>query len=381
MARGQILAKTRTPASARAVSAALAVSPRARLFTTFGTVIYVDGAQLIHGPIESSPANAFFVEDPSWVGSHRRGCLVHDRAGKREPIACSTSHCVLASRVEGKDGSSVQSVLEVVPLGRGLIAFTAGDLFLCAEPDGRITLSRTVCSSWECFMASENLCADDPDGFLLQGPADERMKIDRSAIENFIIPDLLRTQIDLSAASREQPEEGQHSAVVKGAIGSGVVAEESPITAHPRDISPADLSAAMASAARPDLLKQLVDISRRIFGFFASNSFASIWYPWVARTLEYLPKGTRILDIGAGLSPLPVFLAEKGFVVECIDPHRLKRVPPPSADWNEWGFFDYGRVHPNLRSYHCAIADFPSSGRFDVIYSVGVLAHVPRKIS
>ena len=48
----------------------LSTSPRARLITAFGTVLYVDGAsgELWHGPIESSPANAVFVADPSSAG-------------------------------------------------------------------------------------------------------------------------------------------------------------------------------------------------------------------------------------------------------------------------------------------------------------------------
>ena len=43
----------------------LSTAPRARLFTAFGTVLYVDVAsgELRHGPIESSPANAVFVAD------------------------------------------------------------------------------------------------------------------------------------------------------------------------------------------------------------------------------------------------------------------------------------------------------------------------------
>ena len=36
--------------------------------------------------------------------------------------------------------------------------------------------------------------------------------------------------------------------------------------------------------------------------------------------------------------------------------------------WNEWGFLDYGALHPNLKSHHCDITQFEPSGRFDVIY-------------
>jgi SAM-dependent methyltransferase len=147
--------------------------------------------------------------------------------------------------------------------------------------------------------------------------------------------------------------------------------------AHPRDISKDDLSSAMESAARPDLLRQLVDTSRRAFSFFTSHYPHTINYPWVARTLEGLPRRSRVLDIGAGVSPLPLFLAERGAFVDCVDPHPTVRTPPPADDWNEWGFFDYGRVHPNLTAHHCTIAEFPLSDSFDVIYSVSVIAHMP----
>jgi SAM-dependent methyltransferase len=138
-----------------------------------------------------------------------------------------------------------------------------------------------------------------------------------------------------------------------------------------------DLSSAMEAAARPDLLRQLVDTSRRAFSFFTSHYPHTINYPWVARTLEDLPRRSRVLDIGAGVSPLPLFLAERGALVDCVDPHPTVRTPPPADDWNEWGLFDYRRVHPNLTAHNCTIAEFSPSGSFNVIYSVSVLAHMP----
>jgi len=100
----------------------------------------------------------------------------------------------------------------------------------------------------------------------------------------------------------------------------------------------------------------------------------------VARTLESLPRHSRVLDIGAGVSPLPLFLAQRGAFIDCVDTHPTVRRPPPADDWNEWGFFDYGRVHPNLTAHHCTIADFAPSYSFDVIYSVSVIAHMPRLV-
>jgi hypothetical protein len=90
--------------------------------------------------------------------------MVHDWEGSCEPIVCAADHCLTASRVGGNGGSSTPTLLELVPLERGLIAFTAAGLFLCAEADGRITLSRALCSLWECFLASEGWCLDVPGG-------------------------------------------------------------------------------------------------------------------------------------------------------------------------------------------------------------------------
>ena len=73
----------------------LSTAPRARLITAFGTVLYVDVAsgELRHGPIESSPANAVFVADPSSAGPHRRGWLMHDAGDSRELLVCLADRC------------------------------------------------------------------------------------------------------------------------------------------------------------------------------------------------------------------------------------------------------------------------------------------------
>ncbi len=57
----------------------LSAAPRTRLLTAFGTVLYVDvpSGELRHGPVESSPANALFVADPSPARLRRRGWLMH----------------------------------------------------------------------------------------------------------------------------------------------------------------------------------------------------------------------------------------------------------------------------------------------------------------
>jgi SAM-dependent methyltransferase len=150
-------------------------------------------------------------------------------------------------------------------------------------------------------------------------------------------------------------------------------------TPHPRDISTADLELAMSAADRPDLLRSLVQISRGAFGFFTSHFPHTINYPWTAKWLEKLPAAAHVLDIGAGVSPLPLWLAERGCLVNTVDNHSMVRTLPATDDWNEWGFFDYGQLHQHLTAHHCAVQDFTPTSPFDAIYSVSVLAHMPRE--
>lgn len=65
-------------------------------------------------------------------------------------------------------------------------------------------------------------------------------------------------------------------------------------------------------------------------------------------------------------------------MVECVDPHPLERVPPSDPGWNEWGFFDYARLHPGIRSHHIDALTFQPATSLDAIYSVSVIEHMPR---
>jgi glycosyltransferase involved in cell wall biosynthesis len=133
----------------------LANSACARLFTTWGTALYVDTAsgELRHGATERSPHNAFLVSDPSSDGAPHMAWLVYDNAELRQPIVCSPNGSKPAAGT-----STALSALEMVPLKHGMIGLRSGDRYLCAEGDGRVTLSRTWCSLWECFLPSEEWC-------------------------------------------------------------------------------------------------------------------------------------------------------------------------------------------------------------------------------
>src|SRR5581483_11685223 len=60
--------------------------------------------------------------------------------------------------------------------------------------------------------------------------------------------------------------------------------------------------------------------------------------------------------------------------------HSVKRAPPVDTTWNEWGFFDYSSLHPNLHSHNVDALAFASDAPVDVIYSVSVVEHMPRAV-
>ena len=166
-------------------------SPCARLFTTWGTALYVDAAsgELRHSAIESCPPNALLVDDPSSGGDSRLVWLVYDAGGVRHPMVCSSegSRSVFGA-------ATAPRPLQLVPLKRGMIGLRSGDRYLCAERDGRVTLSRAWCSLWECFLPSEDWCTarlpEDPEEH--QDTADGT--IDWEGIASFTISHPMRSE-------------------------------------------------------------------------------------------------------------------------------------------------------------------------------------------
>jgi hypothetical protein len=147
-------------------------------------------------------------------------------------------------------------------------------------------------------------------------------------------------------------------------------------TGNALDVSNTDLMVALDETERPELLRELIAISRQTFGFFQRHMIA---YPWLIEHLEALPRSARILDVGAGLSPVPVWLAHRGYRVICIDKAGRIYRPPARPDWNAWGFFEYGLVHPNLAAYNVSVADYGPTQHLDAIYAAGALAHMPAR--
>jgi hypothetical protein len=139
----------------------LSKAPRTRLSTTFGTVLYVDGAsrEVRHGAIDSSRANAVLVASESPHEGSQTGWLMYDAAGVLHPIVCSGGGCWAASSSAGAATFVTPSPFQIVRLDYERIGLRSGSFYLCAEADGRITLSRTVCSAWESFTPLANWCA------------------------------------------------------------------------------------------------------------------------------------------------------------------------------------------------------------------------------
>ncbi len=174
----------------------------ARVFTAFGTVLYVDpvSRELRHGPVDSSPANAFFVLDRNLMGAYPRGRLTYDAANGREPIRCEADRGYSPPKTDG-DGVK-ETVFELIALERGLIAFRSGDLFLSAVPDGLITLAAPACRTWELFLASEPWCGlaveSGPQGWNKQ-----EQLFNRRDIKSYIVHPLIRVATNLTPKAKK----------------------------------------------------------------------------------------------------------------------------------------------------------------------------------
>ncbi len=143
------------------------------------------------------------------------------------------------------------------------------------------------------------------------------------------------------------------------------------------DIGDEGLAWAIDGCPSPDELRQLVVVARRSFGWFSKQPSRAFEYPWVLGQLGENPRGP-VLDIGAGISPLPICLAMRGAQVVTVDHSPVVRSPEEdTANWTGWGFFDYSRQHSRIRSLHAEIldADFAEK-QFAAVYSVSVIEHM-----
>ncbi len=129
---------------------------RPRLFTTHGTVLYVDptSGELRHGGIDQSPRNAFFLSADS------TGRIVHETAGDLRQTICLPHRSHAIGRAEGGEPQE-PTFFEITRVRRNWFALKATGRFLCAEPDGRVTLSRELCQAWERFLITDAILGTD----------------------------------------------------------------------------------------------------------------------------------------------------------------------------------------------------------------------------
>lgn len=151
-----------------------------------------------------------------------------------------------------------------------------------------------------------------------------------------------------------------------------------PAPRHPRDVVPATLDPVLPRHPDPLTLLLIRLHALRSTGFYPDHA-PRVWeYPVIAGLVAAnLPAGSRLLDVGAGVTPLAPFLSNRGYLVETVDPSDILRPWPPQPDWNEWGFLDYAAVGLAQRSWNCMLDQLPRTPPFDGIYSVSVIEHMP----
>lgn len=127
------------------------------------------------------------------------------------------------------------------------------------------------------------------------------------------------------------------------------------------------------------LLAKIIETSQEHLGFFTRHLPRRLEYPWI---LERVSKcGETIVDLGAGVSPLPLLLALAGKHVTTVDYSDTVREIAEKSTWNEWGYLDYAQIDPAIRSIN---ADFTKvildAGSIDCVYSVSVIEHMPAQV-
>ncbi|WP_335976743.1 class I SAM-dependent methyltransferase [Gaetbulibacter jejuensis] len=147
---------------------------------------------------------------------------------------------------------------------------------------------------------------------------------------------------------------------------------------HQRDIGPLHLNKAFKEVERPDLLQYLVDVSRHHFSFYTAHYPRVFEYTWILEQLEH-KVNLKVLDIGAGVCPVPICLNDMGMQVTTVDLHPTVRHLKDKENWNEWGYLDYSYFEKNIVSKHKDFTKHRTYKRYDCIYSISVIEHMPRE--
>lgn len=147
---------------------------------------------------------------------------------------------------------------------------------------------------------------------------------------------------------------------------------------HSRGIKNSTLQAAIPLVQNPLLLIEALSTSRQMLGFFPDHLPRCIEYPWVIEILQNR-QGLRVLDAGAGVSPLSLMLASRGHKVTTVDPHLVDRTKAAKDTWTEWGFLDYSTLDNRIESLNTGYQDTDDNLLLDAVVSVSVIEHLTRQ--
>ncbi len=182
--------------------------------------------------------------------------------------------------------------------------------------------------------------------------------------------------VGTAEATTEEAEPEVYPLPLEG--GQAALVLRPPEHRHPRDFTARSLGRLVDAHPDPLGLARIRLEAWRSVGFYPDHA-PRLWeYPIVADLLQRnLPTGARLVDVGAGVTPLPPYLTALGYRVETVDPSATVRSWPPEPDWNEWDYLDYRRAGLAHRSWNRTLERLPCRRRFDAAYSISVIEHLP----
>lgn len=128
---------------------------------------------------------------------------------------------------------------------------------------------------------------------------------------------------------------------------------------------------------QPDEFLNAVAASRTVFGWYTKHFPRVFEYPWILSELGYKIKNISIAEFGAGLSPLPLILSQRGASVTTID-FGPELFIDETRSRNEWGYFNYASFDSDIKSINGNLdKNTLSKESIDVWYSVSVVEHMP----
>ena len=109
------------------------------------------------------------------------------------------------------------------------------------------------------------------------------------------------------------------------------------------------------------------DTSRIELGFVTDHPTRKYEYDWILK--HFTGDNGRVLDIGAGCSPVPIILSRRGYDVVTVDNGDENNINQP-----EWNFMDYAKW--GCTSYNKDFTSYKARKKFDYIYSISVIEHM-----